>query len=209
MEKKTFCFEDDECLTVVDLKHYSYCPRIIYFTHVLHLQEKETEAMSYGRETQDESSLAPLIKLLKAEKVTRDLPLQSRTIPLKGKLDYLIHTKLGEHIPVELKWAEPTLRGKAKPDHKVQLIAYALMIDENIGTTVKRGAIYYRKTNKIILTPITCEDKNRIKEMTRTIVKIIMEENYPKLRPNKKQCVNCGFFKFCKPRLTDINNLKL
>ncbi|MEM3382018.1 MAG: Dna2/Cas4 domain-containing protein [Nitrososphaerota archaeon] len=96
-----------------------------------------------------------------------------------------------------------------KPDHKVQLSAYALMIDENLRTTVKRGATYYRKTNKIILTPITCEDKNRIKEMTRTISKIIMEEDYPKLRPNKKQCVNCGFLKFCKPQLTHTNNLKL
>jgi CRISPR-associated exonuclease Cas4 len=101
-----------------------------------------------------------------------------------------------------MKWAEPTLKGKVKPDHKVQLTAYALMIDENLKTTVKRGAIYYRKASKLILVPITYEDKNRVREMTHMIIKIIAEEDYPKLRPNQKQCVNCGFLKFCKPQPT-------
>ncbi|MBS7623803.1 CRISPR-associated protein Cas4 [Candidatus Bathyarchaeota archaeon] len=186
-------------LTVVDLKHYAYCPRIVYFTHVLHLQEKETEAMSYGRELQEEVLLTPLIRLVKARRVEKDVELRSRTLPLIGKLDYLVTTKLGELIPVEVKWAEPTPKGKAKPDHRAQLAAYALMLDENRDTSVKRGGIYYRRASRLVIVPIQIEDKENVRRIVKTIMEMIEEEDYQPLRQKQKQCLNCGFSIFCRP----------
>jgi CRISPR-associated exonuclease Cas4 len=186
-------------LTVVDLKHYAYCPRIVYFTHVLHLQEKETEAMSYGKELQEEVLLTPLIRLVKAKEIAKDVELRSSTLPLSGKLDYLVVTKLGELIPVEVKWAEPTPKGKAKLDHRVQLAAYALMLDENRDTSVKRGAIYYRRASRLVLVPIQLEDKGNVRRIVKTIMETIEEEDEQSPRLKQKQCLNCGFSMFCRP----------
>ena len=35
-------------LTVVEVKRYAYCPRIVFITHVLHLEEVASEAMQMG-----------------------------------------------------------------------------------------------------------------------------------------------------------------
>lgn len=41
-----------------EVRDYAYCPRVVYFTKVLHLRERVTEAMEYGRERHEEPPLA-------------------------------------------------------------------------------------------------------------------------------------------------------
>ena len=50
--------EEVQFITVVDVRDYAYCPRVVYFTRVLHLRERVTEAMEYGRERHEEPPLA-------------------------------------------------------------------------------------------------------------------------------------------------------
>ena len=188
---------EEEYLTVVDIKHYAYCPRIVYFTHVLHLNERITEAMLYGSESHDESIVAPVAAKLKASKIIRSLELTSSRLRLRGKLDYLLITKFGELIPVEVKWAEP-LGGSIKRDHKLQLASYALMIEENFGKTVKRAVVYYTRARKLLTVPLDENVKNEARRILNAIDNIISNEEQPKTAKSK-HCVNCGFKEYCKP----------
>ena len=187
-------------LTVVELKRYAYCPRIVFITHVLHHEEVVSEAMEMGREEHDTRVIAPLINRLKAVNVLRDVMLASDRLRIVGKLDYLILTRLGEYVPVEVKWAE-TERGRMKFDHKLQLTAYALLVEDNFKTTVKRGYAYYlreHKTSEIIF-------QDTLKKLAeKTIAKIheiIEEEKDPGIRVPVSKCMGCGYKAFCRPGL--------
>ncbi|MEM1558347.1 MAG: CRISPR-associated protein Cas4 [Thermoproteota archaeon] len=188
---------EEEYLTAVDVKHYAYCPRIVYFTHVLHLQERTTEAMLYGSESHDESVIAPVAAKLKASKVIRDLELVSGKLKLRGKLDYLIVTKFNELIPVEVKWTEPMCEA-VKRDHRLQLASYALMVEENFGRTVKRALVYYTRAKKLVSTTLDEDVKNEAKRTLESINRIVSGEELPEAAKHRR-CISCGFKEYCKP----------
>jgi len=185
-------------ITVTDVKNYAYCPKIIYFTHVLHLQEPKTEAMELGSQKHDETLITPLLKTLKTKKLLKNINLTSKTLKITGKLDYLAITKFGEYIPIEIKWSEPTPKGKPKRDHKLQLATYAILTEENYKTTIKRAAIYYKRAHKTTIIPLNPKLKQQAKNTINKIHKIIQNEQIPKTKQPKTKCENCGYQKICK-----------
>jgi len=186
-------------ITAVEVKHYAYCPKIVYFTHVLHLEEPVTDAMKLGGEMHDEALITPLLRLLKVEKLLRGVELVSERLRLSGKVDYLAITKFGEYVPIEVKWAEPTPKGRPKKNHRLQLAAYALLIEENFKTVVKRFAIYYARAHRAIISPIDSSLKREAHRAIKNIHEIIVNEEEPKVRVPKSRCENCGYRRFCQP----------
>ncbi|RLF09484.1 MAG: CRISPR-associated protein Cas4 [Thermoprotei archaeon] len=189
--------EDAPYITVVDVRDYAYCPRVVYFTHVLHLKERITEAMQYGKEHHEDPPLAPLMPKLKPKHVIKNVELTSSKLKLMGKVDTIVVTKHGEYIPVEVKWSEPR-QGKPRRQHKAQLIAYALLIEENYSTTVKRAVIYYSRAGRLIEMPITSQDKRQVKRMIKQIYQVIRSEEMPEVKFKPKQCVDCGYKCYCQ-----------
>jgi len=187
-------------ITTVEVKNYALCPLIVYYTHVLHIYEPETEAMRMGKEVHSKTPLAPLVPKLKASKILKEVQLESKKLKLRGKLDTIIITKYNEYIPVEVKWSDPTPTGKAQKHHKAQLTAYALLIEENYKITVKRAAIYYARAGKIVITNITNSDKKEVKQMINKIHKIITSEKEPKIKPKSNVCINCGYSQYCRKK---------
>ena len=188
----------EEYITASDIKRYGYCPKIIYFTHVLHIEERKTEAMEYGSEIHREKHILPLIAKIKPSKTLRNYELRSSKLKLSGKPDFILVTKFGEYIPVEIKWAEEEFRGEARRDHKLQIGAYALLIEENFGTTVKRGYVYYLRSNRIVEVKITGSLKKEVRRAIKKIYEIIEGEEEPKVKIGRDKCGNCGWRKYCK-----------
>jgi len=191
---------EEDYLTVVEVKRYAYCPRIVFITHVLHLEEVTSEAMQMGSEEHDERVVTPLISRLKASKVLRGVTLVSERLRIVGKLDFLILTRFGEYVPVEIKWAE-TNKGHIKWDHKLQLATYALLVEETFRTTVKRAYAYYLRDHK--LAEVTLHDTLK-KLTTETIAKIhemLEKEMDPGIKVPVSKCMNCGYKAFCRPML--------
>lgn len=194
-------WERETFITAVEVKHYAYCPKIIWFTHVLHLDEPITEAMEFGAELHDEAFITPLVKLLKAKKVLKSVELESEELRLKGKVDFVLITCFGEYVPVEVKWSEPESKGKPKRDHKLQLAAYALMIEERTGRPVKKAAIYYARAKELVVFNLTSHDKEEARRAVRRIHEIIETGREPRARVPKSRCYNCGFRRYCLPEL--------
>lgn len=192
--------DEDEDITVVEVKRYAYCPRIVFITHVLHLEETITEAMEVGREEHDEAAIAPLIARLKSLKVLRSISLRSDQLRVAGKIDYTIITKNNEYIPIEIKWSSLD-KERAKWDHKLQVVTYALLIDENFKTSVKRGYIYYLKDKRVIELIIDDGLKNLVRKIITNIHQMIVDERDPGVTVPFTKCVNCGYRVYCRPGL--------
>jgi len=137
-------------VSVTDIKHYVYCPRLVYFDRVLHAQPVFGSQQEESQELHEEYVRKELRRkdavyyspeFFGAEKLLF-VQLVSEKLQLQGVVDCIIKTAKGEYIPVEYKNMNSN-RGKAYIDHKYQLVAYALLVEENFDATVKRGFVNY------------------------------------------------------------------
>lgn len=190
-------------ITVVDVKHYGYCPRIVFITHCLHLAEKETEAMKLGREEHDERAITPILRLTKASKLLRSVELHSSRLGVSGKVDYVVITRYNEVIPIEVKWAESP-SGAIKWDHKLQLATYALLLEDKFGKPVKRCFVYYSRSKKLIELIVGEGLKRLAKKVIEHIHRIAAGEEEPIPRVPLSKCVNCGYLAYCGPGLARV-----
>ncbi|MEM3694886.1 MAG: CRISPR-associated protein Cas4 [Candidatus Bathyarchaeia archaeon] len=192
-------------VSVTDVKHYVYCPRLVYFDRVLHAQpvfgsqqeESQELHMEYVRkELRRKDAVYYSPEFVGAEKLLF-VPLISKSLQLHGVVDCIIRTVKGEYVPVEYKNMNSD-RGKAYMDHKYQLVAYALLVEENFGTVVKRGFVNYIPEQLILKFEITPTMKSYVKRIVGHIKRIIREERLPPIRvaPNKCQG-GCGHKQTC------------
>lgn len=209
MRRKRKLFTSDisePFVSVTDIKHYFYCPRIIYFERVLHAKPILGSQQEFSQEIHEEYVKKELRRkdavfysreFVKAEKILF-VQLSSTRLGLQGVIDCIIKTRKGEFIPVDYKNMESN-RGKIWMDHKYQLTAYALLIEENYSTCVKRGIINYIPEKNVIQFEITPTMKTHVKRVLGHIKRIIAEEKLQPIRVAKQKCTGgCGYKYLCK-----------
>jgi CRISPR-associated exonuclease Cas4 len=123
--------------------------------------------------------------------------LYSSKLKLTGTIDLIIRTGNGEYIPVDYKNMQSN-HGGIWLDHKYQLTAYALLIDEAFNTCVKRGFVNYIPEEKVVEIEITHSMKIYVKRVLGDIERIIRDEKLPAIRVDRKKCTGgCGFKFLC------------
>lgn len=191
-------------ITVTDVKHYCYCPRIVYFEKVMHAeprfesQQEESRKMHEELDEKEKRRKGAVYyskELLEAEKLFR-VPLTSVRLGLQGMLDCLVRTGT-EYVPVEYK-SMMSNGGRAWRDHKYQLAAYALLIEENYGTVVKRGYIDYIPEKLVVYMDITSGVKRYAEKIVHAVHSMIMEEKLQLTRVPPNKCTGgCGYKWIC------------
>jgi CRISPR-associated exonuclease Cas4 len=151
--------------------------------------------MEFGKEKHDKSVIAPLLASLRVKKVFENVEMESRRLRVRGKVDYVLITKFNEYVPAEIKWAEAFK--SIKRDHALQIATYALLIEENFNTVVKRGAVYYLRSRNIHVLSISNDLKKEAKSIIERINEIIDNEVEPEVKVVKRRCMNCGFRNYC------------
>jgi CRISPR-associated exonuclease Cas4 len=192
-------------VSVTDIKHYIYCPRLVYFDRVLHAQpvfgsqQEESQELheEYVRkELRRKDAVYYSSEFIGAEKLLF-VQLVSEKLQLQGVVDCIIKTAKGEYIPVEYKNMNSD-GGKVYMDHKYQLVAYALLIEENSEAVVKRGFVNYIPEKLILQFEITPTMKSYVKRVIGHIKRIIKEETLPPIRVAKNKCQGgCGHKQTC------------
>ncbi|MCD6564196.1 MAG: CRISPR-associated protein Cas4 [Thermoproteales archaeon] len=184
-------------LTATDVKHYAYCPVIVYITHVLGIWETETEYMQIGKEQHEEKIIAPIIAKYKPKKVLKTPFLNCPRESLSGTPDYILIARYGYGIIVEVKWAEPAKRG-IKYDHKLQLGTYAILTECKLGLYSKIGVIYYlRPKPKLYEIPITETLIKQAKKAIKNIKNIVSSGTPPEIRISPRRCSGCNYRRYC------------
>lgn len=195
---------DEAYISATDVKHYVYCPRIVYFEKVLHVkpvlgsqqEESREEHMEYvKKELRRKDAIYYSPEFIDAEKLLF-ISLSSNGLKLRGIIDCIIRTVKGEYIPIEYKNTVSN-KGRIWVDHKYQLAAYALLIEENFETTVKRGIVNYIPEERILILELTPTVKNHVKRILGAIKRIVMREELPPLRVGKQCTGGCGYKRMC------------
>ena len=196
----------EDFVSVTDIKHYIYCPRLIYFDKVLHAtpifgsqqeDSKELHEDYVRKELRRKDAVYYSPEFVGAEKLLFN-PLSSSELGLQGNVDCIIKTAKGEFVPVEYKNMSSD-NGRVCMDHKYQLVAYALLIEENFATIVKRGFVNYIPETLILQFEITPTMKSHVKRVLGHVKRIIKNEELPPIRVSKHKCQGgCGHKQTCQ-----------
>ncbi|MCK4260995.1 MAG: CRISPR-associated protein Cas4 [Halanaerobiales bacterium] len=184
-------------LKVTDLKQHSYCPRIVYYTYCQPVRKKTTFKMKFGKEEHDLIEKLETRRTLKryglddGERFFR-VRLYSQRLMLNGILDMMIKTD-EKVIPVEYKYTNnpPGL------NHKYQLTAYTMLLEEKYSSPIHQGMIYLIPQNTIYQFDITENMREFVAKSIRTIREMIKEERFPNATPYQGRCYDCEYRNYC------------
>ena len=193
----------DFLFEVTDLKQYTYCPRIVFYRYCLPRIRPITFTMKEGilshaeEDSREERRSLRHYNLTEGER-TAHLSLQSTRLGLTGRIDLAIATPSrtapnAEGIVVEYKLTEQ----KAGAHFKLQLAAYALLLEEAWGLPVKRAYIYSISMRKAELVPIKPHLCHKVMQAIAHIKQIITSEIMPPPPASLRPCITCEFRRFC------------
>jgi CRISPR-associated exonuclease Cas4 len=190
-----------DSITVSDIIQYHYCPRKIYFLRVMEIPASIRRKMEYGSEIHEKEMRRMTERKLiygfsrdEVEEVMKNMQIEAQKVGLRGKLDVALRLRSGEILPVDTKYTDEVLLHRR---YLKQLYAYALLLDHEFGTEVRRGVIYFSKQREPRTVEITDEDKQGVLRDIAQIRRIIASEEIP--RPNPERCGYCEVKKYCAP----------
>jgi CRISPR-associated exonuclease Cas4 len=183
--------------TITDLKQFVYCPRILYYHACLPNIRPVTYKMQAGidsHESERKRALRRSLTMYDELSGTRhfDVAVQSVELGLSGQIDEVVETDDGKLIPVDYKLAR-----KAGHHFKVQLAAYAMLLEATFESQVKFGFLYLllsRKTERVSITP---KLRSEIMQALDTMHQIVDTETMPVPTQWRQRCSDCEFRRFC------------
>ena len=184
-------------IKVTDIKQFAYCKRIIYFTYCMPLDIKKTYKMTEGkRRHKRNEELEPNRTLqrygLETGEKKYSVNLSSSRLGLRGEVDLMVITE-NEYIPIELKYTthQPGI------NHKYQLVAYCLLIEEEYQTIVKKGLIHLIPAKETIEIKLNTKLRDKLKEIIADINFIIESEQMPEATNDRGKCRDCEYRNYC------------
>jgi CRISPR-associated exonuclease Cas4 len=188
---------------VTDLKQWTYCPRVLYYRYCLPEIRPMTDLMragigSHGDEVGREERRSLRTYGISAGERAFDLGLRSVALGLRGRLDLAIAVpdravSGAEAIVVEYRDSEKA----AGPHFKLQLAAYALLLEEAWGLPVRRGFIYSIPLRTAEIIGITSALRQKVRQTVTDMQVAISGERMPAAPASRRPCVSCEFRRFC------------
>lgn len=193
----------DWLLEVTDLKQYLCCPRIVFYRYCLPRVRPLTYTMEEGiRAHQEEDDREERRGLrtygLQEGERAFHLSLRSERLGLTGCLDLAIATPSradpqAEAIVVEYKLSEQ----RAGAHFKLQLAAYALLLEEIWRLPVTHSFLYSIPLRRAERIPITEALRKKVSKMIDEIHQLIERESMPPPPASQRRCATCEFRRFC------------
>lgn len=141
-------------------------------------------------------------------KIKSEVRIESDTLQLKGVIDQ-IHIYKNGAVPVELKTGKMPKQG-VWPGHRIQIAAYALLLEEQLNYPIKEGFVKYLDSNEQRHIAINPMMKHEIKQLIAEIMSIINSSELPDYCQNKNKCTGCSFKPTCYngDKMEKLMNLK-
>jgi CRISPR-associated protein Cas1 len=179
---------------VMALHALAYCPRLFYLEEVEEIRVADHRVFA-GRQLH-----AALEADEDGESVSVEL--SSDSLGLIGKVDCL-RRRDGSHLPYEHKRGKPARDSDNTPEpwpsDRLQIIAYAVLIEEAFGQPVPEGRIRYHAANVTVRVPI--DDKART-DLTNAIAearRLRETTDRPPITENARLCEKCSLSPVCLP----------
>jgi len=200
---------EDELLPISALQHLVFCPRQCALIHVeqvwtenvftaegrgLHEKVHETEAES-----------RPGVRIV------RGLRLRSLELGLVGQADVVefhedasgaaVPGLAGRYRPFPVEYK----RGKPKIDvcDEVQLCAQAMCLEEMLGASIPRGALFYGRPRRRTEVEFTETLRQQTRDTAGQLHELFRSRQTPTAAYSKK-CESCSLLERCLPKITGI-----
>lgn len=183
--------------TVTDLRQWSYCPRVVYYQYCMPLLRPVTFKMELGTTRHEEEKEREQRRKLRlygvpdGERVF-DLRGEDAELRLRGMADLVI-VRAEETIPVEYK----NSTRKVEQPIKLQLAAYALLLETQGYTAVQRGMVYAIPRRRTTEVPITRQLRQKVRNLLAEMRGAVEEERMPAPPKARGKCVDCEYRRFC------------
>jgi len=183
-----------DTLRVSALHALAYCPRLFYLEEVEELYTQDA-AVFAGRRLH--------VELEKEEgDEWQELTLESDVLGLRGKVDAL-RTRKGQTIPYEHKrgrcYRDQENKPQAWDSDRLQVLAYACLIEAALNITVAEGRIRYHADNVLVHVPLNDAARQDVWEAIQQARVLQQSTERPPVTTNERLCVRCSLVPVCLP----------
>ena len=128
-------------------------------------------------------------------KIKSEFRVESEQMQLKGVIDKL-YLYEDSYVPVEFKTGKMPRDG-LWPGHRIQIGAYAMLLEEKFNTQIKEGFVHYLDADEKRHLEINPFLKEEIKSLVYEVQTLIEGRKLPDYCQNKNKCKKCSFSTIC------------
>jgi CRISPR-associated protein Cas1 len=181
-------------IRVMALHALAYCHRLFYLEEVEEIRVADA-AVYAGRQLHaaleaDEDGEAVSIELT------------STSLGLTGKVDCL-RRRDGSHFPYEHKRGQPARPPNAPPaawpSDRLQIIAYAVLLEDAFGEPIPEGRIRYHAANVTVRVPIDDAARAELRDAIALARRLRTSLERPPITDNERLCARCSLAPVCLP----------
>ena len=183
-----------EPINVSALNQYAYCPRrcgLIYlegeFNDNIHTQRGNAEHARVDRAVHTTTR--------EGARVEYALPIWSDRLGLIGKCDVVEFWPDGAVYPVEYKHGPR----RAWLNDDIQLAAQALCIEEMLGATIERGAIFHAGSKRRREIDVNDALRAEVASAVTAIREMLSKHRLPEPIADPRRCRECSMKDICQP----------
>lgn len=186
---------DEPLVRVMALHALAYCERLFYLEEVEEIRLAD-HAVYAGRTLHEE--------LRQAEEDGGEwssIELASQKLGLMGKADCL-RRRDGSLIPYEHKRGRARRDGKqaaAWPSDAVQVSAYGMLLEEEIGRHVPEGRVRYHGDNVTVRVPLDEAARQAVRDAVARARQLRSSTQRPPIAANERLCTRCSLAPVCLP----------
>lgn len=128
-------------------------------------------------------------------KILSEFKVESDALQLKGTIDR-VELYTNGCIPIELKTGKMPKEG-IWPGHRVQIAAYALLLEEALSMSVKEGFVNYldsKEKRHLSINPFMREE---VLNLVREVQELLENRSLPDYTENRNKCTSCGLRSRC------------
>jgi CRISPR-associated exonuclease Cas4 len=188
---------------VTDLKQWAYCPRVVYYRYCMPGIRPVTSLMKAGTASHGDEAAREERRSLKNYGVDEgerafDVEVRSERLGLRGRIDLAIaipdrQAAGAEAMVVDYKDSEHA----AGKHFKLQLAAYAMLLEEHWQLPVRRSYIYSVPLRQAELISINAKLRHEVQQTVTALREAVIGERMPTAPSNRSICVSCEFRRFC------------
>lgn len=183
-----------ETIRVSALHALAYCRRLFYLEEVEELYTQNA-AVFAGRRLH-----AELEK--QEDEEWEELYLESAELGLRGAVDAL-RTRDGQLIPYEHKrgrcWRDEQNQPAAWESDRLQILAYACLIESARGISIPEGRIRYHADNVMVRVALDDAGRATVRAAIEQARQLRRSPHRPPVTDNERLCTNCSLAPVCLP----------